>query len=177
MRISGALVASAMITTAIVQADVRVLRVTKTVDDGSEGTLRWAIVNSNATLEPERIEIELGGSDQAITLLSPLPPVKGPVQLVGTAWERAGDYAVIDASGYIAPSGPERCPGAIPGQFGANVRTMTLPGLQIADTTDVEVAGVEIRGFCIGVLINRGTNAFIHDNRIVNSRGGAGIML
>jgi len=188
MTVARALIASAAIATAIArdvaairqpttQMDTRVLRVTKTADDGSEGTLRWAIAHSNVTPERERIAIELNGSDRTITVNSPLPSVKGPVQIVGAAWERTGDYVVLDASGYIAPGGPERCPGATPGQFGANVRTMTLPGLQITDTTDVELAGVEIRGFCIGVLVNRATGVSIHDNRISISRGGAGVML
>jgi len=165
MTIARVLIASAAIVTTVTATDVRVLRVTTPADDGREGSLRWAIVSSNATPEPERIEIALGDSDRTITLKSALPPLEGPVTLVGAAWERTGDYVVIDASGYIASGGPERCPGATPGQFGANVRTMTLPGLQIVDTTDVEVTGVEIRGFCIGMLVNRAKNAFIHDNR------------
>jgi len=186
--VSRAVIASVVIATAMThdvagiqqpttRMDGRVLRVTKTDDDGTDGTLRWAIASSNGTPERERIDIELPGSQRTITLKSALPPVRGPVQIVGTAWERTGNYVVIDASGYIAPGGPEGCPGAALGQFGANVRTITLPGLQIMDTTDVEVTGVEIRGFCIGVLINRATGVLIHDNRITNSRGGAGVML
>ena len=188
MRISCAVIASAIMATAMsrdaagiqpptARTDVRVLRVTRTVDDTSEGTLRWAITSSNATAELERIEIEADASARIIRLNSPLPIVKGPAQIVGAAWERTGDYVVIDASGYIARGGPERCPGAAPGQFGANVRTMSFPGLQITDTSDVEIAGIEIRGFCIGVLINRATGVSIHDNRFTDSRGGAGVML
>ena len=70
MRVSRALIASAAIATAIArdvaairqpttQMDTRVLRVTKTADDGSEGTLRWAIASSNGTPERERIAIEV----------------------------------------------------------------------------------------------------------------------
>jgi 3-dehydroshikimate dehydratase len=54
---------------------------------------------------------------------------------------------------------------------------MSLPGLQLIDTDDVEIAGVEIRRFCIGILVNRATRVLIHDNRIVENRGGAGVML
>src|SRR4051794_40522621 len=111
MRISCPVIASAIMATAmardavglqplIARADVRVLRVTKTVDDTSEGTLRWAITSSNATVELERIEIEADASARSIRLNSPLPTVKGPVQIVGIAWQRTGDYVVIDASGY-----------------------------------------------------------------------------
>src|SRR5436190_12563970 len=105
MRISCAAIASAIVATAMTRdavglqpptarADGRVLRVTKTVDDASEGTLRWAITNSNATAERERIEIQADASARTIRVNSPLPAVKGPVQIVGTAWQRTGDYVV-----------------------------------------------------------------------------------
>jgi 3-dehydroshikimate dehydratase len=178
MIVARAFLASAVVAVMMTGgADVRVLHVTKTVDDGSEGTLRWAIMKSNATPDPERIEVEANASSAVIRLTSALPPVKGPVQIVGVAWGRTGTYVVVDASNYIAAGGPERCPGETPGQSGANVRTMSLPALQITDTTDVEITGLAIHGFCIGILINRSTAVSIHDNRITDSRGGAGVML
>jgi 3-dehydroshikimate dehydratase len=156
----------------------RVLRVTSTADDGSPGSLRWAIDASNATPDREHIEIDLAlQMPHAIVLKSALPPVNGPVLIEGVAWKRTGEHMVIDGSGYIAPGGPQSCPGAIAGQYGANVRTMTGPGLQAIDTDDVEIAGVEIRRFCIGVLVNRATRVVIRDSRIVENRGGAGVML
>jgi 3-dehydroshikimate dehydratase len=157
-----------------VSAQPRVIRVTSPADTG-QGTLRWAIEASNAT--PERETIELAAGDGAITPTRPLPPIRGPAQIVGAAWSRTGAYSVIDGSGYVPAGGPESCPGATPGQYGANVRTMTMPGLQLIDTDDVDIAGVEVRRFCIGVLINRSTRVVIHDSRIVENRGGAGVML
>jgi len=154
----------------------RVLRVTTAADNTSPGTLRWAITTSNATVDLERIELDVQPRGP-ITLTAALPPLNGPVQIVGIAWKRTGEYAVIDGSGYVAGGGPESCPGATSGQYGANVRTMTFPGLQILDTADVELAGVEIRGFCIGVLVNRSKHVLIHDSRFRANRGGAGIML
>jgi 3-dehydroshikimate dehydratase len=156
----------------------RVLRVDRLVDDASAGTLRWAIEASNATPERERIALDFAGrAPHVITLQRALPPVKGPVEIEGAAWKRTGEYVVIDGAGYVPQRGPEGCPGATPGQYGANVRTMSYPGLQIIDTDDVEIAGVEIRRFCIGVLINRSTRVVIRDSRIVDNRGGAGVML
>jgi 3-dehydroshikimate dehydratase len=152
----------------------RVLRVTSAADDGTTGTLRWAIESSNASNQRETIAIDTAG---AITLQSALPPVKGPVAIEGSAWKRSGEFAVIDGSGYIVGNGPESCPGATSGQYGANVRTMTSPGLQFIDTSDVEISGIEVRRFCIGVLINRAIGVVIHDSRITDNRGGAGIML
>jgi 3-dehydroshikimate dehydratase len=157
-------------------AQERVLRVTSSADDGSAGTLRWAIDASNATPERETIAVE-GGAARVISLHSALPPIKGPVQIHGVAWPRSGEYAAIDGSGYIPAGGPESCPGAIAGQYGANVRTMTSPGLQFVDTSNVEIAGVEIRRFCIGILINRSTGVTIRDSRIAENHGGAGAML
>jgi 3-dehydroshikimate dehydratase len=155
-----------------------VLRVTSSADDGNLGTLRWAIETSNATPERETIELDAERPEsQVITLTSALPPIKGPVRIEGTAWRRTGRYVVIDGSGYIPAGGPESCPGATQGQYGANVRTMTSPGLRLIDTADVEIVGIEIRRFCIGILINRTTGVTIRDSRIAESRGGAGVML
>lgn len=166
------------VVSAAAQADSdRVLRVTSAADDGGSGTLRWAIETSNSTPDGERIEINLDARPPVITLTAPLPPVKGPVSIEGVARKRTGEYAVIDGSGYVRGDGPEQCPGAAPGQFGANVRTMTSPGLQLIDTADVEIAGVEIRRFCIGILINRSMRVTIRDSRIAENRGGAGVML
>jgi 3-dehydroshikimate dehydratase len=154
----------------------RVLNVTSSADDGGGGTLRWAIETSNATPDRETIAID-ARLDRIITLTSPLPPIKGPVLIEGSAWKRTGEFAVIDGSGYVSGSGPEGCPGATSGQYGANVRTMTSPGLQLIDTSDVEIAGIEVRRFCIGVLINRAMRVVIRDSRFVENRGGAGVML
>jgi 3-dehydroshikimate dehydratase len=154
----------------------RVLRVTSAADDNRPGTLRSAITASNATADLERIELDVQPQGP-IMLTAALPPLRGPVQIEGLAWKRTGEYTVIDGSGYIPAGGPKSCPGATPGQYGANVRTMTSPGLQILDTAGVEIAGVEFRRFCIGVLINRSKHVLIRDGRFTANRGGAGIML
>ena len=155
----------------------RVLRVTSVADDSSAGTLRWAIETSNATPDRERIDLDIAGrGPHVITLRNPLPPIKGPVHIEGLAWQRNGEYIVVDGSGYVR-EGAEGCPGTTAGQYGANVRTLAHPGLQLIDTDDVEIAGLEIRRFCIGVLINRATRVVIRDSRIVENRGGAGVML
>ena len=154
-----------------------VLRVRST-DDGGEGSLRWAIERNNAA--PGRFRIEIaptGPAPYVIKPASPLPPIKGPVEIEGTAWKRSGEFVVIDGAGFIADKGLETCPGAVPGQYGANVRTTTNPGLALVDTERVEISGLEIRNFCIGVLIHRASGNVIRDNRIVANRGGAGVML
>jgi 3-dehydroshikimate dehydratase len=155
-----------------------VLRVTRTADDGGEGSLRWAIERNNAAPGRSRIELDPAGqAPHVIKLASALPAIKGPVVIEGAPWKRSGEFVVLDGSGYIEDKGPQTCPGAVAGQYGANVRTTTYPGLALVDTQGVEISGLEIRNFCIGVLIHRASGNSIHDNRIVGNRGGAGVML
>jgi 3-dehydroshikimate dehydratase len=155
-----------------------VLRVTRTADDGGEGSLRWAIERNNAAAGRFRIEIAPAGqAPYVIKPASPLPAIKGPVVIEGAAWKRTGEFTVLDGSSYIKDKGPQTCPGAVSGQYGTNVRTTTNPGLALVDTQAVEISGLEIRNFCIGVLIHRSSGNFVHDNRIVGNRGGAGVML
>jgi len=159
-------------------ATPEVLRVTRYADDGNAGSLRWAIEQSNLAPGRWRIEIVANGTPPyVIKPASPLPPVKGPVQIEGAAWKKTGDFIVLDGSAYVENKGTQTCPGAIPGQFGANVRTTTHPGLALVETRGVDISGLEIRNFCIGVLIHRSSGSTIHDNRIVANRGGAGVML
>src|SRR5215471_8586664 len=66
-----------------------VLRVTRTTDDGGEGSLRWAIERNNAA--PGRFRIELdppGAAPYVIKLASPPPVIKGPVTIEGAPWKR-----------------------------------------------------------------------------------------
>jgi 3-dehydroshikimate dehydratase len=154
-----------------------VLRVTRTADSG-EGSLRWAIERNNSAPGRFRIEIDPeGAGPHVIKPASLLPTIKGPVRIDGMPWRRAGEFVALDGSGFIEDKGQRTCDGATGGQFGANVRTFTNPGLAAVDTEGVEIRGLEIRGFCIGVLLHRTSGSAVEDNRIVASRGGAGVML
>lgn len=156
----------------------QILKVDRYADDTGPGTLRWAITTANRAPGSYRIEIDaVGQAPYVIRPASPLPAIVGPVQIIGTPWARDGQHVAIDGAAYVQGSGTDACPGAELGQSGTNVRTTTLPGLVLRDTTGVELAGLEIRNFCIGVLINRASHSEIHDNRIVANKGGAGIML
>ncbi|MBH1592916.1 right-handed parallel beta-helix repeat-containing protein [Stenotrophomonas maltophilia] len=157
---------------------LQVLRVDRYADDTRPGSLRGAITTANTAPGRYRIEIDaVGTAPHVIKPTSPLPEIKGPVQIIGTSWGRDGQFVAIDGSAYVTGTGTDACPGAEPGQSGTNVRTTTLPGLVLRDTQGVELAGLEIRNFCIGVLVNRSSHNEIHDNRIVANKGGAGIML
>ncbi|WP_426805741.1 right-handed parallel beta-helix repeat-containing protein [Stenotrophomonas sp. SrG] len=157
---------------------LQLLRVDRYADDANPGSLRWAITTANQAPGRYRIEIAaVGDAPYVIRPSSPLPEIIGPVQLVGAPWASEGNFVAIDGAGYVPSTGTDACPGAEPGQSGTNVRTTTLPGLVLRDTRGVELVGLEIRNFCIGVLLNRTRDSEIHDNRIVANKGGAGIML
>lgn len=157
---------------AITGAETTLLLVDREVDDEAQGSLRWAVATSNA--EPGRYRIEIAAS--RIVLKSALPPIKGPVAIEGRAFARSGGHNVIDGAGYL-PRDLKSCPGMVPGQYGTNVRTASNPGFALVDTKGVMLRGLEIRGFCIGVLVLRTSNAVIADNLIVRNIGGAGVML
>jgi 3-dehydroshikimate dehydratase len=157
---------------------IEVLHVSRYADDTDEGSLRWAIGTSNSAPGRYRIEIAaVGAAPHVIKPATLLPPIKGPAQIAGAAWAKTGEFIVLDGAGVVEDKGPESCPGAVPGQFGANVRTITNPGLAVVDTAGIDISGLDIRNFCIGVLIHRSSGNTIHDNRIVANRGGAGVML
>jgi 3-dehydroshikimate dehydratase len=157
---------------------IETLRVTRTGDDLLEGSLRWAIERNNTAPGKFRIEIDPeGNGPHVIRPAALLPPIKGPVRIEGAPWARAGEYVAIDGAGFIEDKGQRTCEGASPGQFGANVRTTTKPGIAAVDTQGVVIRGLEIRNFCIGVLLHRTSGSTIEDNRIVGSHGGAGVML
>jgi 3-dehydroshikimate dehydratase len=164
-----------------------VFRVYKGSDDGSPGTLRWAILKANQSPGLDKILIEPRGHRPLV--IKPdalLPVIQGPLVIEGDRdWrrergreghrDRAPDV-VIDGSNFIDTSTIQSCPGENPAQSGPNVRTVQKPGLAIVDTADVEVSGLEVRNFCIGILVWRSRNNFIHHNRLFNNIGGAGVM-
>lgn len=164
--------------TALPRGPQTVLKVTSYADDGGEGTLRSVLERNNANPGRYRIELSaIGAGPYVIKPTRELPPIKGPVVIENVDWVRNGTYIAIDGSAYVVGSGTRACPGAVPGQYGTNVRTTTKPGLILRDTEAVEIRGLEISNFCIGILVNRASGNLIHDNRIVGNKGGAGIMV
>ena len=57
--------------------------VTSTADDGSSGTLRWAVAQANAATSSSTIELELGTSPATITL------TQGQLELSNIAYPTA----------------------------------------------------------------------------------------
>ncbi len=160
-------------------AQAETFTVNNYADDGAQGTLRWAIEQSNANpaQENEILIQPVGKAPYIIKANKPLPPIKASVKIMGTEWAKTGEYTVIDGSNYIKGEGAKACPGANPEQYGTNVRTTTLPGLVLQDVNGVTLRGLDVRRFCIGVLVNRSSNNLIQHNRFSNNYGGAGVMI
>lgn len=98
---------------------------------------------------------------------------------------------ILDGSLLVKPRDPAACPGAtynwndstkkwdISDQKGTgpNVRGYYGPGLAVQDGSNVEISDVEIRNFCVGIAAVRSNNVYIHDVKITDSMGAAGILL
>lgn len=97
-------------------------------DDSEKGSLRWAIEQSNANSAQEnQILIQaVGKAPYVIKVDKPLPPIKSSVKIIGTEWDKTGEFIAIDGSNYIKGEGEKACPGANPGQYGTNVRTIDI---------------------------------------------------
>lgn len=97
---------------------------------------------------------------------------------------------VLDGSALVKTRVLSDCPGAtfnwnsqtlsweksdVRGQ-GPNVRGYYGPGLSVQDSHDVEISGLEIRGFCAGIATVRSNNVYIHDVKVVDNQGAAGVI-
>ena len=151
------------------------LVVDKPGDDGSEGTLRWAIVKSNA--DPGKYKIVLtppAGGELVIKPTAQLPPIVGPARIEGP-WTGNGTPTVaLDGSAWLdmsvrdAAGNPTACP---------STRALHNAGLQVADSRDVEITGFEVRNFCTGIMALRSHDNFIHTMRLVGNLGAAGVLV
>ncbi len=79
--------------------------VTSTADDGSKGTLRWAITQSNQATSPSTIDFNIPGAYlHTISPQSALPTITEPVTIDGTGEELYGGIPLITLSGSGAGS-------------------------------------------------------------------------
>jgi titin len=136
--------------------------VTNTSDSGA-GSLRQAIINSNATTGPNAINFDIPGSGvQVIGLLSALPVLVQPVTIDGTTEPNSAGQPVIQIDGLKAGSG------AVGLDVAAAASGSTIKGLAV---TDFSGGGVLVNGASkvtitdddIG-LVNLSTGAVAHGN-------------
>ena len=113
---------------------------------------------------------------------APVPPAQPVTELAPTV--------VLDGSNLVKPRVLSDCPGATfnwnsntdeweksdERGIGPNVRGYYGPGLAVQDSHDVEISGVEIRGFCAGIAAVRSNNVYIHDVKVVDNQGAAGVI-
>jgi 3-dehydroshikimate dehydratase len=161
------------------------LVVDREADDGSKGTLRWAITQSNTRPGSYKIVLQPPvGKSLVIRPRELLPPIVGPALLVGP-WYGGNipSSVIVDGSPLLdltimadEPGDPQACPGEDKG-WGPNVRSLKNPALAVVDTRDVEITGFEIRNFCIGVLSLRSKNTNIHHMKFENNLGAAAVVL
>ena len=154
------------------------LTVDKAGDDGGEGTLRWAILKSNA--DPGKYDIVLAAPAAGGLVIKPasqLPSIVGPVRIQGP-WTGSGTPTVaVDGSALLDLTLPAACPGQAAGSFGPNARSLHNAGLQVVDSRDVEITGFEVRNFCTGIMTLRSHGNRIHRMRLVANRGAAGVLI
>src|SRR5437773_562225 len=187
---------------AISNASAETFLVNRTDDNGGKHTLRWAIEQSNAINlgDPDaagnRILIAPAFAGEKPFVIKPkgdfLPPLVGPVVVEALRTGKPGSppSVVLDGSEVVAPRTPAACPGAthtydfargvwvasrISGA-GPNVRGYYGAGLAVHDSHDVEIMGLEIRNFCAGVVGVRSNNVNVHDARLVDHHGAAGLI-
>jgi 3-dehydroshikimate dehydratase len=82
---------------------------------------------------------------------------------------------------------PTDCPAQVlNGTYGPNVRSLFGAGIKVVGNivTDqkptngnVEIAGFEVRNMCSGIMLLRAHDNWVHDMRVFNNRGAAGILL
>lgn len=111
---------------------------------------------------------------------APAPPAPAPPKPI----------VILDGSKLVKPRTPDACPGAtvtyntqtnqwdssrVQGS-GPNVRGYYGAGLAVHDSEKVEIYGLGIRNFCIGVAVVRSHDVNLHDLTISDSHGAAGVI-
>lgn len=151
-------------------------------DDGNgPGTLRWAITQSNANSGDNTISIaKVGKGPYVIRLKSLLPALKGPVELKGFEHIDTGLPApgiAIDGSAFINGDDEKSCPGEGGRGNGPNARSLFGPGIAVVDGGNVRISDLEIRSFCIGIMVLRSHDVRIDHDWIHNTAGAAGVLV
>jgi titin len=144
------------------------------INDSGTGSLRQAIIGSDAAKGPNAINFNIpGGGLHTINLLSALPTITQPVTIDGTTEPGSGGQPVIQVDGTKAGSG------AVGLDLTAAASGSTLTGLAV---TDFSGGGVLLNGAAnvtlnvddVG-LVNLSTGAVAHGNSAfgVELAGGA----
>jgi hypothetical protein len=122
-------------------ASAATFEVTKTVDDGSAGTLRWAIDQANNTAGADRITFGISSGLKTIAVTSPLPTITEAVEIDATTQpgyagtpliELDGTGAGTDANGLSIGAGGTVVRGLVINRFsGAGIAVQSGSGTGI----------------------------------------------
>jgi len=170
-----------LVVTMSIAANASTLVVNKTEDDGSEHTLRWAILENNFEGGGNRIQINPTGNphnEWVIKVNSLLPRITAPVVIEGKSrGNHNAPEVVIDGSNVVDVTTTNSCPPENGVGSGPNVRSLQKPGLAVVDSGHVEISGLEIRNFCIGIMLLRSHDNHVHHNVIHDMVGAAGVLI
>lgn len=122
--------------------------VQSTSDDGTMGTLRWAVLQVNSDPGPDSIQFKIPGAGvERIAILSPLPEITKPVLIDGTTEPNyAGQPLVqIDGSG----AGPN-CDGFVLSGRGSIVQGLVISGFSGAGLVLKGGSGNLVQGNLVG---------------------------
>ncbi len=122
-------------------------------DDGSVGTLRWAVLQANANPGPNMIQFDIPGTGvQQIALGSPLPQITNPVLIDGTTQPNYAGHPLIELNGAGA---------------GSNCNGLVLAGGQST------VQGLVISGFSgAGIVIEGPGGDLVQANQVGTDPSG-----
>lgn len=120
--------------------------VTSAADDGSTGTLRWAIEQADSATSASTIDFNIGtvGSQQTIAPLSALPNITKPVLIDGWSQGGAGytgaPLVAIDGTTAVANAAPDASVFGL--EFVAGSDGSTARGLVVSDFSGLGNAGI-----------------------------------
>lgn len=154
----------------VASAQAATFTVTTKADSGT-GSLRSAILASNATVGPNTIDFSIGSGAQAITPLSPLPTITHPVVIDGTTQPGFVGVPLIRLDGVSIPAATGLSIGA-----GGS----TVEGLKVVDwSIGIELSGAGsnvVSGDYIGnngaTALANGVGVLIDNGSVSNTVGG-----
>ena len=123
--------------------------VTSTADDGSAGTLRWAVSQVNSSTGPGVIQFDLGTGLQRIAMVGPLPEITNPVQIDGPINSNDARQPLVQIDGSGAGG---RCDGLVIAGGDSVVQNVLISGFSGAGIVLDGGSGNLVQGDQIGTV-------------------------
>lgn len=163
--------------------------VTTTADSGP-GSLRQAIIDSNADWAADKITFAIGSGPQSIVVLSQLPTITNAVTIDATTQPGYADTPLIEVNGngtagdgFVIAAGPVTLQGLIINRFGGSGVVTTAAATSLyRNWIGVDPDGVTDRGngshgvSCVGCTEFR-VGSFLREHNVISGNKGAGISI